>query len=49
MDPDPGGKIFQIKTEYGKEIANNCNFFNFLGKFAQSYIVSYLREIFYLF
>ena len=29
VDPDPGGKIFQIKTEYGKEIANNCNFFHF--------------------
>ena len=29
-DPDPGGKIFQIKTEKGKEIANNCNFIQFL-------------------
>ena len=30
VDPDPGGKIFQIKTEKGKEIANNCNFIQFL-------------------
>ena len=29
-DPDPGGKFFQIKTEKGKEIANNCNFIQFL-------------------
>ena len=28
--PDPGGKMFQIKTEKGKEIANNCNFIQFL-------------------
>ena len=39
VDPDPygstfilppGGKFFQIKTEKGKEIANNCNFIQFL-------------------
>ena len=29
-DPDPGGKIFLIKTEKGKEIANNCNLIQFL-------------------
>ena len=29
-DPNPGGKIFQIKTEKGKEIADNCNFIPFL-------------------
>ena len=28
-DPDPGGKIFQIKTEK-TEIANNCNYIHFL-------------------
>ena len=30
-DPDPGGKIFQIKTEKGKEIANTVTaiLFNF--------------------
>ena len=25
VDPDPGVKIFQIKTEKGKEIDNDCN------------------------
>ena len=29
-DPDPGGKIFHKKTEEGKEIANKCNFIQFL-------------------
>ena len=29
-DPDPGGKMFQIKTEKGKEIANNCTSIQFL-------------------
>ena len=28
-DPDPGGKIFQIKTEKYKEIGNFCNIFRF--------------------
>ena len=30
LDPDPGGKIVQIKTKKGKEIANNCSFIQFL-------------------
>ena len=45
LDPDPGGTIFQIKTEKGKEIANTVTaiLFNFLSKFAKSSIVSYFK------
>ena len=36
-DPDPGGKICQLKLKKCKEIANNCNFIKFLkNKFAQA-------------
>ena len=31
-EPDPGGKIFQIKTEKSRAIANNCIFIQFLKK-----------------
>ena len=41
--------IFQIKTEKGKDIANNCHFIQFLNKFTKSSIVSYFRVIFYVF
>ena len=30
LDPDPGGKKIQIKTEKCKEIGNNCKFIQFL-------------------
>ena len=50
-DPDRGGKVCQIKTEKGKEIANTVTavLFNFWSKFEQNYIVSYFRVIFYVF
>ena len=31
VDPHPGGKIFQINTEKGKEIANNRSFIQFVN------------------
>ena len=49
LDPDPGGKILQIKTEKVKEITKTAILLNFLSKFVQSSIVSYLRVIFYVF
>ena len=39
-DPDPGGKVFQLKTEKGMEIANNGSFIQFYSKIALSSIVS---------
>ena len=39
---DPGGKIFQIKTEKSKEIGNNKKKFqSFKSKFAQAPLFSY--------